>query len=292
MKYSDFKQKVIVHMEDVVVHMSEKPEPGLWQRKGDPKDYILGNPKSKKERAELVNKYALLSRVKQIEQIDYKSFHLHPYAHHMNSSQIMCYNFFRPMMDEFDGKIKMYKAKECLVKLIDEKIGEKLDSHVAVCNFEHVDDSKENTNFDFYFKKGDTEVFFEIKYTEKAFAKKVSRSSKNPHKQYEQVYMPMIDEAKDIFIDGTIIEEAFNMKYYQLGRNAIRATTKNKHVFFVCSKEREDLIKQFEQFTEECLTEEGKHRVRLIYWEELVKEAQSLGINVDDFNKRYLDFLK
>lgn len=285
MKYSEFKQKVLIHMMDVVEHMSEKPEPGLWQGKGEPKVYILGNPNSSKERAEFVNKYALLPRV---NQIDYKSFHLHQYAHHLNSSQIMCYNFFRPLMDEFNGK--MYKPKEGLAKLVGKEIGENIGSYEAACNFEYVDDSKENTNFDFYFKKGEIEVFFEIKYTEEVFAK--ASSSSNPHEQYEQVYKPMIDEAKGIFKGGTISEELFNTKYYQLGRNAIRATTKNKHVFFVCSKEREDLIKQFEQFTEECLTEEGKLRVRLIYWEELVKEVQSLGINVDDFNKRYLDFLK
>lgn len=286
MKYSEFKQKVLNHMMDVVKHMPEKPEPGLWQGKGEPKDYILGNPKSSKERAELINEYALLSSVKQYP-IDYRTFHLHQYAHHLNSSQIMCYNFFRPLMDGFDGK--MYKPKESLAKLVGKEIGEDIDAHGAICNFEYVDASKENTNFDFYFRNGETEVFFEIKYTEEVFAK--TSSSSNPREQYEQVYMPMIDEAKDIFKGGTISEEVFNMKYYQLGRNAIRATTKDKHVFFVCSKEREDLIKQFEQFAEECLTEEGKHRVRLIYWEDFVKDALHFGVNVDDFNKRYLDFL-
>ena len=292
MKYSDFKQKVIYHMNNVVEQMLDKPEPGLWQGKGEPKNYILGNSKSQKERAELINKYALLPSVKQI---DYKTLHLHPYAHHMNSSQIMCYNFFRPMMDEFDGK---YKAKECLTKLIDKELGEDLASYAADCNFEHVDhedhedDPKENTHFDFYFgiRKGEIEVFFEIKYTEQYFTK--SSSASNAHKQYEEVYQSMIAKAKDIFKGGTISEEVFNTKYYQLGRNAIRATTKDKHVFFVCSKKREDLIKQFEQFAEECLTEEGKCRVRLIYWEDLVEDALSFGINVEDFNKRYLDFLK
>lgn len=285
MKYSEFKQKVLNHMMDEVEHMYEKPEPGLWQGKGEPKDYILGNPKSSKERAELVNKYALLPRV---NQIDYKSFHLHQYAHHLNSSQIMCYNFFRPLMDEFVDK--MYKPKECLAKLVGKEMEEDINSHEAVCNFEYIDDSKENTNFDFYFRKGQTEVFFEIKYTEEVFAK--SSSSSNPHEQYEEVYKPMIEDAKDIFKGGTISEENLNTKYYQLARNAMRATTKDKHVFFIIPQEREDLKSQFEQFSAECLTEEGKRRVALIYWENLVENARNIGIDVDEFSKRYLDFLK
>lgn len=275
-------------MNDVVNHMPEKPEAGSWQGKGEAKPYILGNPSSFKEKEELINKYALLESVKKQYPIDHKTFHLHQYAHHMNSSQIMCYNFFRPLMEGFDGE--MYHAKESLVRLIGGEIGEDLEHHGGICKFEYKDRSEENTNFDFYFREGEIETFFEIKYTEEIFAN--SSSSSNPHEQYEEVYKPMIEDAKDIFKGGTISEENLNTKYYQLARNAMRATTKDKHVFFIIPQEREDLKSQFEQFSAECLTEEGKRRVALIYWENLVENARNIGIDVDEFSKRYLDFLK
>ena len=160
MKYSKFKEYVINHMNDVVYHMPEKPEAGQWQGKGEPKAYILGKPSSQKERAEMINKYALLKSVKHI---DHKKIHLHQYAHHMNSSQIICYNFFRPLMEDADGEMH---AKESLVKLIGHVIGEELEHQGGTCNFEYIDHSKEKTNFDFYFKNGSVEVLFEVKYTE------------------------------------------------------------------------------------------------------------------------------
>lgn len=102
----------------------------------------------------------------------------------------------------------------------------------------------------------------------------------------------MIEDAKEIFKKGAISEENLYTKYNQLARNAMRATTKNRHVFFVIPQEREDLKRQFEQFSNECLTEEGKRRVRLLYWEAIVGDARSIGVDVDEFSKHYLDFLK
>ena len=124
----------------------------------------------------------------------------------------------------------------------DEEIDQEIEPHGAVCNFEYIDDSAENTNFDFYFKKGDIEVFFEIKYTEREFSKK--SSAKDPHAQYEVIYKPMIEKTKELFIGETISEQDFNNEYYQLARNSIRATSADKHVFFVCPKEHEELINQ------------------------------------------------
>lgn len=105
MKYEEFKKKVIDNM-------PENPIPGLWQGKGAPRKHILGNPSSPKERADVINKYSLLPNV---PLVDGDTIHLHQYAHHLNSSQIMCYNFFRPMIEGFDGT--MYHPKDDLIKL-------------------------------------------------------------------------------------------------------------------------------------------------------------------------------
>ena len=196
MKYEEFKKKVIDNM-------PENPIPGLWQGKGAPRKHILGNPSSAKEQADLINKYSLLPNV---PLIDSDTIHLHQYAHHLNSSQIMCYNFFRPMIEGFDGV--MYHPKDALIKLFGMEVDEELEHKNAVCNFEYIDKSKDNTNFDFYFKSNQIEVFCEIKYTEEGFAK--SSRAKDPHERFESVYKPMIDKAKDIFVNGSISESVFN----------------------------------------------------------------------------------
>ena len=79
--------------------MPENPIPGLWQQKGQPKTHILGNPSTSEQKAELINKYSLLPNV---PSIDCNTIHLHRCAHHLNSSQIMCYNFFRPLVESFE----------------------------------------------------------------------------------------------------------------------------------------------------------------------------------------------
>lgn len=275
MKYEEFKKKVIDNM-------PENPIPGLWQGKGAPRKHILGNPSSPKERADLINKYSLLPNV---PLIDSDTIHLHQYAHHLNSSQIMCYNFFRPMIEGFDGT--MYHPKDDLIKLFGMEVDEELEHKNAVCNFEYIDKSKDNTNFDFYFKSNQIEVFCEIKYTEERFK---PSSAKDPHERFESVYKPMIDKAKDIFANGSISESVFNTKYYQLARNAIRATSSGKHVFFICPRSNENLMNQFDQFSK-CLTDEGRKRVKLITWGEIVLDAYRLGIDINAFNNRYLAFL-
>ena len=277
MKYKEFKKIVIDNM-------PENPIPGLWQGKGAPRKHILGKPSSPKERADLINKYSLLPNV---PLVDSGTIHLHHCAHHLNSSQIMCYNFFRPMIEGFDGT--MYHPKDDLIKLFGMEVDEELEHKNAVCNFEYIDKSKDNTNFDFYFKSNQIEVFCEIKYTEEWFAK--SSSAKDPHERFESVYKPMIDKAKDIFANGSISESVFNTKYYQLARNAIRATSSGKHVFFICPRSNKNLRKQFRQFSTECLTDEGRKRVKLITWGEIVLDAYRLGIDINAFNNRYLAFL-
>lgn len=199
----------------------------------------------------------------------------------------MCYNFFRPMIEGFDGT--MYHPKDDLIKLFGMEVDEELEHKNSVCNFEYIDKSKDNTNFDFYFKSNQTEVFCEIKYTEKGFAK--SSLAKDPHERFESVYKPMIDKAKDIFANGSISESVFNTKYYQLARNAIRATSSGKHVFFICPRANENLMIQFHQFSTECLTDEGRKRVKLITWEDIVQDAYRLGIDINAFNNRYFVFL-
>lgn len=278
MKYDKFRSIVL----EKIVHEFDNPEPGLFRGHG-PYDHIISNPNST-DRERIVNEYLLLPDVPKIQ----GEIKLHPDAHHMNSSQIMCYNFFRPLLSEYDKNEKEYKPSDALVDLVGKIIDTPLENKNSSCKFEYIQPNTDTTNFDFYLKCGDVEVFFEIKYTEKEFAKK--KITPESELQYEKVYKPMISKAEHIFKDKTISASDF-LKNFQLLRNAIRAIDNNKYVVFICPRAHDNLVNQYNKFKEQFLSPKGEEHVKLVTWESLLTAAEELSINQGEFCKRYILFL-
>lgn len=279
MKYDKFISTVL----EKIVHEFENPDPGLHRGIG-PYDHIISNPKDSKDRERIVNEYLLLPDVPKIQ----GEIKLHPDAHHMNSSQIMCYNFFRPLLSEYDKNEKEYKPSDALVDLVGKIIDTPLENKNSSCKFEYIQPNTDTTNFDFYLKCGDVEVFFEIKYTEKEFAKK--KITPESELQYEKVYKPMISKAEHIFKDKVISASDF-LKNFQLLRNAIRAIDNNKYVVFICPRAHDNLVNQYNKFKEQFLSPKGEEHVKLVTWESLLTAAEELSINQGEFCKRYISFL-
>ena len=279
MKYDKFISTVL----EKIVHEFENPDPGLFRGHG-PYDHIISNPKDSKDRESIVNEYLLLPDVPKIQ----GEIKLHPDAHHMNSSQIMCYNFFRPLLKEYNKNKKDYKPSDELVDLVGKIIDTPLENKNSSCKFEYIQPNTDTTNFDFYLKCGDVEVFFEIKYTEKEFAKK--KVTPDSELQYEKVYKPMISKAEHIFKDKTISASDF-LKNFQLLRNAIRAIDNNKYVVFICPRAHDNLVNQYNKFKEQFLSPKGEEHVKLVTWESLLTAAEELSINQGEFCKRYISFL-
>ena len=278
MKYDKFRSIVL----EKIVHEFDNPEPGLFRGHG-PYDHIISNPNST-DRERIVNEYLLLPDVPKIQ----GEIKLHPDAHHMNSSQIMCYNFFRPLLSEYDKNEKEYKPSDALVDLVGKIIDTPLENKNSSCKFEYIQPNTDTTNFDFYLKCGDVEVFFEIKYTEKEFAKK--KVTPDSELQYEKVYKPMISKAEHIFKDKVISASDF-LKNFQLLRNAIRAIDNNKYVVFICPRAHDNLVNQYNKFKEQFLSPKGEEHVKLVTWESLLTAAEELSINQGEFCKRYISFL-
>ena len=278
MKYDKFRSIVL----EKIVHEFDNPEPGLFRGHG-PYDHIISNPNST-DRERIVNEYLLLPDVPKIQ----GEIKLHPDAHHMNSSQIMCYNFFRPLLSEYDKNEKVYKPSDALVDLVGKIIDTPLENKNSSCKFEYIQPNTDTTNFDFYLKCGDVEVFFEIKYTEKEFAKK--KITPESELQYEKVYKPMISKAEHIFKDKVISASDF-LKNFQLLRNAIRAIDNNKYVVFICPRAHDNLVNQYNKFKEQFLSPKGEEHVKLVTWESLLTAAEELSINQGEFCKRYISFL-
>ena len=279
MKYDKFRSIVL----EKIVHEFDNPEPGLFRGHG-PYDHIISNPKDSKDRERIVNEYLLLPDVPKIQ----GEIKLHPDAHHMNSSQIMCYNFFRPLLSEYDKNEKEYKPSDALVDLVGKIIDTPLENKNSSCKFEYIQPNTDTTNFDFYLKCGDVEVFFEIKYTEKEFAKK--KITPESELQYEKVYKPMISKAEHIFKDKTISASDF-LKNFQLLRNAIRAIDNNKYVVFICPRAHDNLVNQYNKFKEQFLSPKGEEHVKLVTWESLLTAAENILISQGEFCKRYISIL-
>lgn len=279
MKYDKFRSIVL----EKIVHEFDNPEPGLFRGHG-PYDHIISNPKDSKDRERIVNEYLLLPDVPKIQ----GEIKLHPDAHHMNSSQIMCYNFFRPLLSEYDKNEKEYKPSDALVDLVGKIIDTPLENKNSSCKFEYIQPNTDTTNFDFYLKCGDVEVFFEIKYTEKEFAKK--KITPESELQYEKVYKPMISKAEHIFKDKVISASDF-LKNFQLLRNAIRAIDNNKYVVFICPRAHDNLVNQYNKFKEQFLSPKGEEHVKLVTWESLLTAAENILISQGEFCKRYISFL-
>ena len=125
-------------------------------------------PEIKKIAEQLVERYQYQSEQYNILREDGVEIDLfekpQQYAHHLNSSQIVCYEFFRPMLNADRT------AKEILKRFITER---SISAHKGVLmgRFEYLPDPDEYTNFDFYLEGNDVKIYFEIKYTENGFGK-------------------------------------------------------------------------------------------------------------------------
>ena len=221
----------------------------------------------------------------------------HRYAHHLNSSQVMCYEFFRPLMTP-DPEHKYWGlADNSLVEFVRDKIGVRINKG-AICRFEYEDDKTnclfksftggkgqgEKSQFDFFIKDGETEIFFEIKYTESTFGKwpsdrrAISRQSVLNHCTYiEKGYKKMLSmnpfftqECKNSILlfgeqDFSNPDNPFN-RQYQLFRNALKATT-TKYSVFIFPRANPNTKREFKLFESNLIP--GQSHVVELNWEDL-----------------------
>lgn len=207
---------------------------------------------------------------------------LHPNAHHLNSSQMLCYNFFRPMLSiESEG----LHPKQELIDFIWDILGVEI-TIKAKCEFEHKGDEPgkgKKTEFDFFIndEKARVEIGFEIKYTEQNFGR-VSKPSDGQRKRYK-CYMNKVNECiclrKDV---GAPSEDDF-FRNYQLFRNVVRVDNENAYSIFLFPKENKALLRKYVDFQKQYFSPECKN-VKAIYWEDLMK-----GKEYNELYKKYFE---
>lgn len=241
---------------------------GLW-RNGNPYDHILpivaiGGESKDSIRRRAVEEYLHIKiETSYIEKV-------HPYVHHLNSSQLLCYMTFSPLLENGG------KPKQELISLL-AKLGLTI-SDSAVCSFEYTDSDKdknkwywneekepEGTSFDFHIKDSKNELFFEIKMTEQGFGRGDSKEELARHqKKFEQLYEAKLSDCK-------VLKKRPNcehfLRYYQLFRNVLRSTSPEKTVIFIVDENNPSTYKDIMQFKEEFLDESPN--IRVVFWQEI-----------------------
>ncbi|MBR5399141.1 MAG: hypothetical protein IK103_05025 [Bacteroidales bacterium] len=239
---------------------------------------------------------------------------VHQYARHLNSSQVMCYNFFRPMILVDSNKPKYGSPKDLLIRFVNEKIHVSI-SKDALCYFEYEDiDTRkqfksytnnkgrgEKSQFDFYIKDGVTELFFEIKYTESSFGKWPSDNNKisgqsiinhcsyiqNGYKSWLRDSQYFTEDCKNKILsfkesEFSYPQNPFNAQY-QLFRNALRARD-SSYSIFIFPAANPDIKREFEVFKKN-LWDNQQHIIGLT-WEDLKQYM------LPEFIEKYISILE
>lgn len=220
-------------------------------------------------------------------------------ADHLNSSQVMCFNFFYPLKKqkllhlvlkqidssvewgnptgvfEYESQLEKNKIEE-LKKSIKDKQKRKLLKGVS--------------NIDFCITTDNGyKVYFEIKYTENAFDK-FGPDNKEFGKYIEKVklmYQPLLDNS---LIHEKIEDECF-VKHYQVIRNLIHYNDERHYVVFLLPKQNKSVwdeaidVKKYLHLDEHCT---------VLDWSELTKQIKKeSGLNdyYNRFEEKYLNFL-
>ena len=231
---------------------------GKWTN-GKLYDHILKIGKGQKK-LKIIGKYNLLSGI-------YPDLFSSPhrFAHHLTSSQVMCYNFFRPLIGK-DGALS-----EELINILENR--NILIPHNCTCVFE-ASNPIDNTSYDMAIGA----ARFEIKFTEYGFGK-AKRDARHESK-FDNVYKALIDKCKCLSCIPKI--EVF-LKYYQLFRNVLHIDNKSKYAVFIFPKRNKQCYKEFQEFISMFIKDEFMENIQVWYWEGLLA-----GHEDSDFYKKYL----
>ncbi|MBD5207672.1 MAG: hypothetical protein HDS79_05320 [Bacteroidales bacterium] len=136
--YKKYRGRIITALwKEAARKNGKEMAPGCW--KGVTKDsykHILplnGVKNTKEARRDAIQKYL---GIKIDDMFLSKNGALHQYAHHLNSSQLLCYMAFRPLLTN-DSKTKCYRPTEAFKKLF---ASQNINiSECAQCEFEYND---------------------------------------------------------------------------------------------------------------------------------------------------------
>ena len=189
----------------------------------------------------------------------------HKFAHHLTSSQIMCYNFFRPLITD-NGT----PTPELIYILAERGVGIKDNS---ICEFESINPI-DNTSYDLSIESAK----LEIKFTEHGFGK--AKNDGRHKTKFKNIYIDMIKKCKCL---NCIPDEDSFFKFYQLFRNVLHIDDNSKYAIFVFPKGNMQCCNEFQEFVDRFINDEYMCNIQAWHWEDLLA-----GKEDSIFYKKYL----
>ena len=204
---------------------------------------------------------------------------LHEFAHHLDSSQIMCYNFFRIFQDDLLAITSFFQS------FTNMRI-----SNITKCAFSY-EDHKDlfkgltgETNFDFYAENDIDHIYVNTKYLEGGYSE---CQSDGKHNAKYELYMPKLLN----IVKTKTIDKQFFFKYYPLFKAASRIENENSHLIFVIPRDREDLTKTWFDWHDRYIKDSVD--IRIVSWEDMCELGKKLNKDyMYKFEDRYLQFDK
>lgn len=227
MRYQDYKEKVLNHLEEYKLNSLGCVKNGLYQNKEyghilpsgfRPLNFLLG-----------VNQP--------------KDIHYHMHSHHLNSSQIMCINFFEPIMKD-----------NLLIDILKDTLKINIPDHTKIIfsKFEYgAPKGKDGTTFDFFIELITGEkIYFEVKYTEQGFGKisKSKETNKLPEKyehKFTDVYMKQLGES--MHLKELVNDKDKFYSSYQLYRNISYIKGDKDYVVFLYPYDNDNLAQEMNE---------------------------------------------
>lgn len=210
----------------------------------------------------------------------------HQGKEHMNSSQVMCINFFKKFFEKPEYEYLLLDIlRNCGIEI-------DVEDQIKTAIFEYEPCSKEGTNFDFFMMlHSGVKISFEIKYTESEFGK-TSPDKKDPHKydrKWDNIYRDMVSVCPFLSVD----QEAF-YKNYQINRNISYAGADDYVIFLTPEANRESGIEMGRKYIENL----HSSHIKNLYWEDIaaktketVRGFSNLSAYYDKFYNKYIKIL-
>lgn len=259
--YNNFKKSVLGHLEQF---LPKEGKPGFFNGKGH-YPHIVEVPG--KSQMEVIERILLSDGIEDVAEFRKPQ----RYAHHLNSSQVVCYEFFRPLLSSQEGKL-VIKDEE--MQRVLNVMGIPFAPFVgATAEFEKEFDDREGTNFDFYMESpdGESHIYVEVKYTEQGFG--TCENNKSHRNKFKNTYLDLIENSVCLNETAkrmrTTSDFPIMRKHYQLFRNSLRVRNENDYVVFLYPKANTIAEYQFKHFKEEFISKEMTAHVLGVHWEDL-----------------------
>lgn len=224
---------------------------GSWQGNGEyPHIMKLRSPNDNDEKYKTVCRWI---EALGVSPCGFEKDKMHRFAHHLNSSQVVCYVFFRHLV-ESNG----------LAEFVKKVLGDKAtDTDNLKCEFEYV--PKENsdnygrtmaTNYDCRISNKSFELLIEVKYTEDGFG--TCEDDDIHREKFENVYRKLIAGCS-VINEGSIDSLEKMRPHYQIIRNLLQIREcKNTYCLFLYPEANESVEKGFKKFTEAKILKEDE----------------------------------